>query len=93
MNNGAVDTEESVLAQNSSDTQNLPEDKSDNRKEWQKPELVMQILGNLDGQVIADLGAGTGYFSFRLMRKAKHVIAIDIDPIMLKMIPTSNLMR
>lgn len=68
------------------DTEGIPKDKNDNRREWQKPELVLQRLGDIDGQVIADLGAGTGYFSFRLMRNAKKVIAIDIDPIMLQFI-------
>lgn len=47
---------------------------------WQKPDLVMSKFGSLDGKTVADIGAGTGYFSFRLARKGAKVIAIDIDP-------------
>jgi predicted RNA methylase len=47
---------------------------------WQKPEMVINLLGNIDSQTVADIGAGTGYFSFRILPKAKKVIAIDIDP-------------
>ncbi len=47
---------------------------------WQKPEMVINLLGNIDSQTVADIGAGTGYFSFRILPKAKKVIAVDIDP-------------
>ena len=47
---------------------------------WQKPELVISFLGDLKGKTVADIGAGTGYFTFRLVPKAKKVIGIDIDP-------------
>lgn len=47
---------------------------------WQKPDLVIQQLGNVEGKVVADLGAGTGYFSRRIAYKGARVIAIDIDP-------------
>ncbi len=47
---------------------------------WQKPDLVIQQLGNVEGKVVADLGAGTGYFSRRIAYKGATVIAIDIDP-------------
>ena len=46
---------------------------------WQKPELVISILGDLSDKTVADIGAGTGYFTFRLVPKAKKVIGIDID--------------
>lgn len=46
---------------------------------WQKPDLVISLLGNLDGKTVADIGAGTGYFAFRMVPKARRVIAIDID--------------
>ena len=52
---------------------------SEERAEWQKPDLVIDKLGDLEGLSVADLGAGTGYFAFRLAEKAKHVIAIDVD--------------
>ncbi len=53
---------------------------STNRGIWQKPELVLNLLGDLEGKTIADIGAGTGFFSLRLTPKAEKVIAIDIDP-------------
>ena len=53
---------------------------STNRGIWQKPELVLNLLGDLDDKTVADIGAGTGFFSLRLAPKAKKVIAIDIDP-------------
>jgi len=47
---------------------------------WQKPELVINILGDLGSKTIADIGAGTGYFTFRLAAAGATVIGIDIDP-------------
>jgi SAM-dependent methyltransferase len=47
---------------------------------WQKPNMVISLLGDLDQKTVADIGAGTGYFTFRLVPKAKRVIGIDIDP-------------
>lgn len=58
----------------------------DERFIWQKPEVVLNKLGDVSGKVIADIGAGTGYFTFRLIRKAEKVIAVDIDPGMLELI-------
>ena len=58
------------------------------RYAWQKPDLVMNKLGDLSNKVIADIGAGTGYFTFRLMQEADQVIAIDIDPNMINLIET-----
>ncbi len=51
----------------------------ENRDIWQKPVRVIDLLSPLENKTIADLGAGTGYFAFRLVAKAKKVIAIDID--------------
>jgi len=53
---------------------------SPDRVIWQKPDLVIQLLGDVSGKTIADLGAGTGYFSRRIAYKGARVIAIDIDP-------------
>ncbi|WP_235296619.1 class I SAM-dependent methyltransferase [Portibacter marinus] len=55
---------------------------------WQKPEEVVKLLGDISNKTIADIGAGSGYFTFRFALKAKKVIAIDIDPIMIKIIET-----
>lgn len=50
------------------------------RENWQKPQMVIARLGDLSDKTVADIGAGTGYFSIRLARKADKVIAIDINP-------------
>ncbi len=49
------------------------------RAEWQKPKETIANLGPLKGKTVADIGAGTGYFSFPIAQQAKKVIAIDID--------------
>lgn len=53
---------------------------SPDRVIWQKPDLVIEELGNTKNKTIADVGAGTGYFSRRLAYTGANVIAIDIDP-------------
>lgn len=52
---------------------------SPDRAEWQKPDELIASLGELNGKQIADLGAGTGYFSVRLAKTGAHVIALDVD--------------
>lgn len=37
-------------------------------------------MGDLNDKVVADLGAGSGFFSRRLAQLAKKVIAIEVDP-------------
>ena len=49
------------------------------RQNWQDPKLVIEALGSLEGKTIADIGSGTGYFTFQLAVPAKKVIAIDIE--------------
>lgn len=49
---------------------------------WQKPGVVLDLLGDLEDKVVADIGAGPyGYFSLAIASKPdlKKVIAIDID--------------
>ncbi len=53
---------------------------SKDRVFWQKPELVISKMGELSDKVVADIGAGSGYFARRLAMRAQRVIAIDIDP-------------
>lgn len=49
------------------------------RYKWQQPEVVIQKLGDLKGKKVADIGAGSGYFTFRLAEKGAIVSALDID--------------
>lgn len=57
------------------------------RDEYQKPHEVMHALGIKPGEIIADIGAGTGYFTFHLARhvgaKGK-VYAVDVSPDMIR---------
>lgn len=53
------------------------------RDEWQRPELVVAAAGLSDGQVIADIGAGTGYFEMHLSHAVGaggKVLALDVNP-------------
>jgi predicted methyltransferase len=52
------------------------------RDEWQQPDRVIADLSLAPGARVADLGAGGGYFTFRLARAVGpggHVYAVDID--------------
>jgi ubiquinone/menaquinone biosynthesis C-methylase UbiE len=54
------------------------------RDEWQKPDEVIQALDFRPGESVADIGAGTGYFSRRFARHAAKVYAVDIDASLLE---------
>lgn len=56
------------------------------RDAWQKPHEVIQALALKPDAVIADIGAGTGYFSARLanMVPKGRVYAVDTEPDMVK---------
>ena len=49
------------------------------RDAWQKPHEVIGALKLRPSDVVADIGAGTGYFSRRLAMHAAKVYAVDID--------------
>ncbi len=49
------------------------------RVQEQKPEEVISLLGDIEDKTIMDIGAGTGYFAFRMSAKGAHVIAVDVD--------------
>ncbi len=56
------------------------------RDAYQKPHEVITALKLRDGEVIADIGAGSGYFTFRLARhvgETGRVYAVDISPEMI----------
>ena len=56
------------------------------RDGWQKPHEVIQALALKPDAVVADIGAGTGYFAARLanMLPRGRVYAVDIEPAMVK---------
>lgn len=52
------------------------------RARWQQPEAVIRSLALRPGNHVADLGAGGGYFTFRLadsVGPAGKVYAVDVD--------------
>jgi len=56
------------------------------RDAWQKPHEVIQALALAPDAVVADVGAGTGYFTVRLahMTPQGRVYAVDTEPAMVK---------
>ena len=56
------------------------------RDAYQKPHEVMMALNLKPGEVIADIGAGSGYFTFRLSHSVGangKVYAVDVSPNMI----------
>lgn len=60
--------------------------KGEDRFHWQRPDIVIEQMGDISDMTIVDLGAGSGYFAFRLVKKAGKVIAIDIDTSMIALL-------
>lgn len=56
------------------------------RDAWQKPHEVIRALAPPTDAIIADVGAGTGYFAVRLanMLPAGRVYAVDVEPDMVR---------
>lgn len=52
---------------------------SSKRDSYQKPDKVIEYLGDINGLTIMDIGAGSGYFSFRLAEAGAYVIAADVN--------------
>jgi len=53
-----------------------------NRDSWQQPDKVIATLNLHPGEVVADLGSGGGYFTFKLARAVApsgKVYAVDVD--------------
>jgi arsenite methyltransferase len=55
------------------------------REAWQKPHDVVMALDLKPTDVVADIGAGTGYFARRFARHVAKVYAVDIDQKLLEM--------
>ena len=56
------------------------------RDDWQMPERVIAALDIAEGERVADIGAGTGYFSVRLAEQtpARTIYAVDVEPAMVE---------
>jgi predicted methyltransferase len=62
---------------------------SPDRDAWQKPDQIMDALSIADGSVVADIGAGAGWFTIRLARRVGPngtVYAQDVQRQMLEAI-------
>jgi SAM-dependent methyltransferase len=57
-----------------------------NRDAWQKPDEVLDALQLTPKTIVADLGAGTGYFSALIAKRVPQgkVFAVDVEPDMLR---------
>ena len=54
------------------------------RDKWQMPSRVIETLALKPGMKIADIGAGTGYFSMRLAKTpGVSIYAVDVEPRMI----------
>jgi ubiquinone/menaquinone biosynthesis C-methylase UbiE len=59
------------------------------RDRWQRPDQVMGAMGIADASVVADIGAGSGWFTIRLARRVGPqglVYAEDVQPEMINAI-------
>jgi ubiquinone/menaquinone biosynthesis C-methylase UbiE len=60
-----------------------------NRDSWQQPDKVIAALNLHPGEIIADLGSGGGYFTFKLAKAVAPsgtVYAVDVDKDMIELI-------
>jgi len=60
-----------------------------NRDSWQQPDKVIAALNLHPGELVADLGSGGGYFTFKLAKAVApsgKVYAVDVDEDMIELI-------
>jgi ubiquinone/menaquinone biosynthesis C-methylase UbiE len=60
------------------------------RDKWQKPHEVVMALALKPTDVVADIGAGSGYFARRIAKHAAKVYAVDIDAKLLERTRTGS---
>jgi ubiquinone/menaquinone biosynthesis C-methylase UbiE len=61
------------------------------RKKWLPPDAVIAALHLREGESVADIGAGTGYFSLPMasaVERTGRVFAVDVAPQMLALLQT-----
>jgi predicted methyltransferase len=69
--------------------ENLVHLEGSDRDVWQRPDQIMDALAIAEGSVVADLGAGSGWFTIRLAVRVGpngRVYAEDIQPQMIEVI-------
>jgi len=60
------------------------------RDAWQKPDQVVAAMHLKPDDVVADIGAGSGYFARRFAPHVAEVLAVDIDPKMLEIVAQNS---
>jgi predicted methyltransferase len=63
----------------------------EDRETTEQPEHVLDVLGVKDGMTVADVGAGSGYFTVRIANRVGprgRVLATDLQPEMLVLLRT-----
>jgi ubiquinone/menaquinone biosynthesis C-methylase UbiE len=66
------------------------------RQDEERPDVLHSLLSLQPGMVVADIGAGTGYHSWRMAEKIGSkgkVYAVDIQPEMLSLLATNMVRR
>ncbi|HQW07182.1 MAG: hypothetical protein IPH05_04315 [Flavobacteriales bacterium] len=75
------DQPEAVVQTPEAPAASVPSSSTAERDAWQKPQIILELMGNdLRGRKVADLKAGDGYFTFKMIEVGANVIAIDDDP-------------
>ncbi len=59
---------------------------SEERQKMLPADQIIDLVQVDKDNVVADLGAGNGYFTVPFAKKTNHVYAVDIEPIMLEML-------
>ncbi|MEM7795522.1 MAG: methyltransferase domain-containing protein [Cyanobacteria bacterium P01_C01_bin.118] len=62
------------------------------REAEERPDMAVDALGLQPTDTVADIGAGTGYMSFRMARKVSEgqVLAVDLQPEMIQLLEESK---
>lgn len=66
-----------------------------NRLDWQRPNLIIGLLGkgDLSNKVVADIGTGNGFFAKRITPLAEKVVALDIDQTFLNYVDSTSMIE
>lgn len=69
-------------AQTATDTSPVPEApiQQTNANDPRAGDSLLSVMGTLDGKVVADMFAGDGYYTWKLMSAGARVLAIDDNP-------------